>query len=146
MRNTALIGMAMAVLAGCGSGTGSFSDGGIGGGGSGGGGGNTGMASCTLSQSSGAGLTVVICQEATGLPPAAVEQLRQGCMLPPDAGVTGAEARFSNGLCSRTGAIGGCRQMSGGFAITQWFYDDGLTTPADIMMLCSGAGGTFVPA
>ena len=90
----------------------------------------------------------MICQEATGLPAASVEMLRQQCMLNvnmPDGGLTGAQ--FANGPCSRTGALGGCQIMAGGAAVTNWYCDDGsgLLTPADVMTLCAGLG-TFVPA
>jgi hypothetical protein len=129
----------LATVAGCG---------GVGGG-SGPGGGE---GSCTLSESvPGSGPALVICEEATGLSPAAVEQLRQTCMLPtgsvPDAGVE-AGAHFSYGPCSHVGAVGGCRVTTGAMTETIWYYAAGAGAPgaAEIQTLCAQAGATFVPA
>ena len=113
----------------------------------GGGGGAAGEGSCTLSEGAAdAGLALQICEEATGLSAAQLDQLRQSCMVSggglPDAGVA-ASAQFSNGPCSHVGALGGCRVAQGTISETIWYYAGG-GAPSDIQTLCAAAGATYV--
>ena len=131
-------------LAGCG-GSSNNSDGGIGVG--------LGQGSCTISESiADAGVAIMLCEEISGLTPQEVQSARMSCMLNggglgdlADAGVS-ANAQFTNAPCSRVNALGGCRVMQGGMTVTIWYYADpnGLSTSADIQMLCVSIGETFV--
>jgi len=92
-------------------------------------------------------VAIAICEEASGLTSAQLDQLRQQCVASgggvPDGGVQ-AMAQFSAGPCSHAGALGGCRIVSGGMTATIWYYSNGGFTSADIQMLCATAGATFV--
>jgi hypothetical protein len=111
---------------------------------------SSGQASCTISESvPDAGVAIMLCEEYSGLTPQAVQSLRQSCMLSgglPDAGVN-VGAQFEDGPCSHVNALGGCRVIQGGMTATIWYYADasGLSTSADIQMLCAAAGATFIP-
>ena len=109
-----------------------------------------GTASCTISQMlSGGGTTLSqqICEEGMGLSAAQAQQLMQQCMVPgggADAGLS-QQAIFAQAPCPRAGALGGCRVTQSGMTIVAWYYQMGTFTSADIQMLCSSAGATFVP-
>jgi len=111
-------------------------------------GGSGGSGSCTLGESiPDAGIALSICEEVTGASDEDLNMLRQSCMLPgglPDAGFQ-VNAHYSDGPCSRVGALGGCRVTSGGLTATVWYYAAGGGTSADIETLCTQAGTTFVP-
>jgi hypothetical protein len=119
---------AAAAVAGCGgSGSGSSS----------------GQASCTRTESlPDGGASLKMCQELTGSSQI-VESVRQICMS--DAGAQDTE-QFANGPCSRVGALGGCTYTAGTTVETVWYYADSLgpQTAADVQMMCSRAGDTFV--
>jgi len=52
----------------------------------------------------------------------------------------------SEELCPHEGALGGCRQTTAGApVITTWYYADGLSTSADIQMLCEGLANIAPP-
>jgi hypothetical protein len=46
--------------------------------------------------------------------------------------------------CSRTGAVGGCRQGGGGGCVTTWWYASSGVTTEQVQLICSQTGGTFV--
>jgi hypothetical protein len=85
------------------------------------------------------GASLKMCQELTGSAQI-VESVRQICM--DDAGAE----QFANGPCSRVGALGGCSNTIGGTVTTSWYYAGSLgpQTTADVQMMCSTAGDTFV--
>jgi hypothetical protein len=112
-----------------------------------GGGGAAGEGSCTLSEGvSDTGVALQICEEATGLSAAQLDQLRQTCTPsgggPSDAGVD-VRAQFSNGPCPRAGALGGCRVVQGTITETIWYYA-GVGAASDIQTLCAAAGAAYV--
>lgn len=113
------------------------------GGGSGSGGGDDGVASCTVSENAGS-ISLKICEQVSGGDRAA---LQQSCAMASsgqaDAGVT---ATIVDGPCSHVGALGACEETAGGVTVEGWYYADpsGLETSADIQMLCSEAGETYV--
>jgi hypothetical protein len=125
----AMLIAAAAAVAGCGS-SGSSSSGG-------------GQASCTMIESApDGGAPLKMCEELTGSSQI-VESVRQICMS--DAGVQDMEL-FANGPCSRVGALGGCSYTAGTTMETIWYYADsiGPQTAADVQMICTRAGDTFV--
>jgi hypothetical protein len=117
------------------------------GGGACGGGSNAGdVVSCTMASASIFG-SMTICQE---VPASDRAQLQKACVLPADAGLgtAGTSAHFTDGPCSHTNALGGCKVSNGSFPVTTWYYQSngvgGATaTPADIQTMCAGVG-TFV--
>ncbi|HMF40348.1 MAG TPA: hypothetical protein VKQ32_06630 [Polyangia bacterium] len=106
-------------------------------------GGSGGQASCTRTESlPDGGAPLKMCQELTGSAQI-VESVRQICMS--DAGAQDVE-QFANGPCSRDGVLGGCRYTVGTTTETVWYYAGsiGPQTTADVQMICSTAGDTFV--
>jgi hypothetical protein len=111
--------------------------------GCGGSGSSAGQASCTMTESlPDGGPSLKMCEELTGSS-AIVQGVRQICMT--DAGMETED--FANGPCSRVGALGGCSTTSAGTVITFWYYAGSLgpQTTADVQMMCTGSGETFVP-
>lgn len=79
-----------------------------------------------------------ICQEWTGVASAQHDSLKSICQLPQVWAESG---------CPRTGALGGCSQISAGITATIWFYADaasGLATTSDVMSRCATNNQTFV--
>ena len=99
-------------------------------------GGPAGPVSCTFSASDGSFTT---CQEVTGLTDAQINVWRGACLPSGDA-----MAVYAADPCSRTNALGGCQQVFGTAALTMWFYADDSLTAADIEMICTESGQTFV--
>jgi hypothetical protein len=64
--------------------------------------------------------------------------------MPSDGGVAvTTTSMFSEGLCDRTGTVGGCRIGSGSYMTTIWYYGPVYTTDS-ARTGCMSAGGTFV--
>jgi hypothetical protein len=108
-----------------------------------------GLASCTVSVTAFDATTIQLCVEASGSSAAQLQQscASQGANLG-DAGT--ARVQHSPGPCSRVDALGGCRFTQQGTTATTWYYrarvDGGPEqTSADIELLCSQIGATFVP-
>jgi hypothetical protein len=125
-----LVSMVALFGAGCGSGSGA-------------GGGADGVVSCTISENLGS-TSLKLCEQVTGNDRAA---LQQSCASATggqaDAGIT---ATIVDGPCSHVGALGACEETAGGVTVEGWYYADptGLETSADIQMLCTQAGETYV--
>src|SRR5689334_5715810 len=78
-----------------------------------------------------------VCVEGTGASIQDVENNRQKCA---SEGNT-----FSDGPCTRGGAVGGCRVTHAGVAITTWYYAGAGTTAADVQQICTGLAGVGAP-
>ena len=117
---------AAAAMAGCSSGSSS----------------SGGQASCTRTESLPDGSSSKTCQELTGSAEV-VPAVRQACV---EDGGTQYMEEFANGPCSRVGALGGCSTTAGTTVVTSWYYAGSLgpQTAADVQMMCSASGGTFV--
>lgn len=73
----------------------------------------------------------------------------RSCTASADAGSSsGTRAAWLRSSCSRVGAFGGCRQQSGGFSVTIWYYGsliDGGSTPVETYRSsCTMIGGVWV--
>lgn len=80
------------------------------------------------------------CLEVVGLTVAQADIWRGSCV--PSENVT---AVYSAGLCSRTNALGGCRQQtSETVTLTQWFYASDSLTAEDLERICIETNQTFV--
>ena len=51
---------------------------------------------------------------------------------------------FSSSACSRSGAVGGCRQMVSSLCNTTWYYTSSGLSAAQVQAACSASGTTFV--
>jgi hypothetical protein len=114
-----------------------------------GGGGSGGVVSCTLTENVGSLGLIQLCEE---LPPSEAAQARQSCSVSSstslgDAGIS-VKGTYAAGPCSHVNALGACRVSANGVTVTDWYYgspDSGVSqTSAEIQMLCSLAGATFV--
>jgi len=98
--------------------------------------GPAGPVSCTLSVSE---IGFMNCIQVDGFTVAQADVWRGSCL--PSDGVT---AVYADSPCSRTDALGGCRQLSEAVTITQWFYTSDALTAEDLEMLCIANEQTFV--
>lgn len=86
-----------------------------------------------------------MCTEYTGLTADQVSLFSANCRtLSSDAGVL-VQAQWQNSPCSRESSVGGCRQQSGGFAVTTWYPTLGGATEMTLRSACEQVGGTWVP-
>lgn len=91
------------------------------------------------------GTTTTTCAEYTGLTVDQVAAFKVSCKGGPlgDLGIS-TMGTWSDGTCSRTNVVGGCRIGSGSFKQTVWYYSGPGITEATAMQGCSAAGGTYV--
>ncbi len=113
-------------------------------------GGGSDAVSCTIVQSFSAGgtsLTLTFCTEASGLTPDQVNAQKTTCSstITLDGGLTQTSS-FSQGLCPRANVLGGCRNTSGGYTVTIWYYMSSALTVDQLQAICAGVGGTYEPA
>jgi hypothetical protein len=51
---------------------------------------------------------------------------------------------YSTSACSRTNALGGCRQGNAPLCTTSWFYSGSGGTAAQFQQACAAGGGTWI--
>jgi hypothetical protein len=92
---------------------------------------STSRGSCDLSSASLAG-----CDDFVA-PSDQVTNLKQNCVM---GGGT-----WSDGPCTHAGALGGCEIVAGNVTTTQWFYQKGSLSSADMVKsYCTQSRATFV--
>ena len=96
---------------------------------------SSGTLSCTESETV-AGMTIMLCVEASCLNAQQETQLRQQCSTGVTMPGTGADGgisiseHVSDSPCSHVNALGGCKVTQGGITETGWYYQNGIMTAA----------------